>query len=160
MDAQSAEAHCSTDRMVNKISDHGLTEKVCECDDDDDDHFKVRQVASASELSFHVGLCAKEGWYPGVYDANSLYQQDPTGFHIAEIDGVPIGCISAVKYGDGCAAIDMFVMKPSFRGKGYGYRMWSKVTKKLGHRNICLDSAAAKVKMYQKSGFKGMGLVD
>lgn len=64
--------------------------------------------------------------------------------------------MSAVKYGDSCAAIDMFIIEQSFRGKGYGYRMWKEVTEKLANRNICLDSALYKVKMYEKSGFKGL----
>ncbi|XP_035700254.1 uncharacterized protein LOC118432749 [Branchiostoma floridae] len=89
--------------------------------------FRVRQVASLSEVSLILEWAAAEGWNPGVHDAESFYLQDATGFYLAELDGVPIGGFSMVKYGENFAFGGFLIIKPAFRGKGYALRLYKAV---------------------------------
>ncbi|XP_019617262.1 PREDICTED: uncharacterized protein LOC109464666 isoform X1 [Branchiostoma belcheri] len=107
------------------------------------DTFRVRQATSPMEVSLLVlEWAAAEGWHPGLYDTESFYHQDPTGFYLAEKDGVPIGGASVVKYGENFAFLDHVIIKPPFRGKGYARRMIKAVIEASGMSgaNIGLDS--------------------
>ncbi|CAH1255245.1 Hypp1492 [Branchiostoma lanceolatum] len=121
---------------------------------DETENFNVRLVTSLSEMSLLFEWGVAEGFNLGVYDAESFFRQDATGFYLAELDGVPIGCLGAVKYGDDLAAINFYIIKPPFRGKGYGYRMWKEVIEKVSDRNLVLESVAAQRSNYEKWGFK------
>ncbi|XP_035659127.1 uncharacterized protein LOC118404206 [Branchiostoma floridae] len=118
------------------------------------ENFRVRPMTSLSEFSLLFEWAVAEGWRPGVYDAETYYNQDPTGYYLAELDGVPIGAIGTIKFGEDLASITQYIVKPPFRGKGYGYRMWQEVLKKIGDRNLVLESVAAQRSNYEKSGFK------
>ncbi|XP_066289941.1 holothin acyltransferase-like isoform X1 [Branchiostoma lanceolatum] len=120
---------------------------------DKTEHYHVRLMTSPSELSLLLEWAVAEGWNPGVYDAESYFRQDPTGFYLAELDGVPIGGLGSVKCGEDLGSMCLYVIKPPFRGKGYGYRMWKEVIKKTGNRNMFLESVAAQQSNYEKSGF-------
>ncbi|MFC4297233.1 GNAT family N-acetyltransferase [Castellaniella hirudinis] len=72
------------------------------------------------ELNFAMDLAAREGWNPGLHDAASFYAADPGGFLISLLDDVPIGCISAVRYGDGFGFLGFYIVVPEHRGRGYG----------------------------------------
>ncbi|XP_066300033.1 holothin acyltransferase-like [Branchiostoma lanceolatum] len=104
--------------------------------------FRVRQVTSVSEVSLLLEWVAAARGLPGVYDAESFYRQDPTGFYLAEVDGVPIGGISWVKYGENFAFGGHLVIKPAFRGKGYARRILEATLEAPGmsNRNIGIDS--------------------
>ena len=52
------------------------------------------------EIAFAMDLAATEGWNPGLHDAECFYAADPGGFLIGELAGEPVGCISAVSYGE------------------------------------------------------------
>ncbi|XP_078661686.1 holothin acyltransferase-like [Branchiostoma floridae x Branchiostoma belcheri] len=106
------------------------------------DTFRVRQVTSQSEVALMLEWVAAEGWRPGVYDAESYYRQDPTGFYLAEVDGVPVGGVVLVKYGENFAFGGNLIMKPAFRGKGYARRMARVVMEASGmsDRNVGLES--------------------
>ncbi len=48
-------------------------------------------------MDFAIQLAAKEGWNPGLHDAECFYRTDPDGFFIGLLDeNQPVGCISAV----------------------------------------------------------------
>ena len=47
------------------------------------------------EVAFAIDLAAREGWNPGLHDAECFFSADPGGFLIGELDGEPVGCISA-----------------------------------------------------------------
>ncbi|XP_078661513.1 holothin acyltransferase-like [Branchiostoma floridae x Branchiostoma belcheri] len=106
------------------------------------DTFRVRQVTSSSEVSLMLEWAVAEGFPPGVYDADTFFGQDPTGFYLAELNGVPIGSTALVKYGESFAFLGYVIIKPPFRGKGYARRMIKAVTEASGvsDRNIGLDS--------------------
>ncbi|XP_066300032.1 holothin acyltransferase-like [Branchiostoma lanceolatum] len=120
----------------------GLQSKAAESETGDSSAtFRVRQVTSVSEVCLMLEWAAAEGWHPGVYDAESSYRQDPTGFYLAEVDGVPIGGASLVKYEEHFAFLGYLITKPSFRGKGYARRIIEAILEAPGmsNRNIGLD---------------------
>jgi len=49
-----------------------------------------------SDVDFAIELAAKEGWNPGLHDAEYFYRTDPGGFFIGFSGNNPVGCISAV----------------------------------------------------------------
>ena len=51
------------------------------------------------ELVLALDWAADEGWNPGLFDAESFHAADPDGFLLGELDGEPIGSVSAVRYG-------------------------------------------------------------
>ncbi|HWQ19247.1 MAG TPA: GNAT family N-acetyltransferase [Methanotrichaceae archaeon] len=97
---------------------------------------------------------AKEGWNPGRYDADSFYSADPDGFFLGEIDGLPIGCISAVRHDDSFGFLGCYFIVPEFRKRGYGIRIWNTAIAHLAGRNAGLDSVMSQEEIYRRSGFK------
>lgn len=112
------------------------------------------RTMSRDELDFAVSLAADEGWNPGLNDAACFYAADPSGFLIGELDGEPIGCISGVSYGDDFAFLGFFVVKPEFRGRGYGLQLSNAALSRLSGRTLGLDGVVEEQANYASSGFK------
>jgi len=51
--------------------------------------FQIRP-ATRKELDIPVEWAAKEGWNPGLYDADAFYKTDPKGFFLGFLNGEPI----------------------------------------------------------------------
>lgn len=105
------------------------------------------------ELDTAIAWAKQEGWRPGLHDADHYYQTDPNGFFIGLLDGEPIGCVSAVKYADDFGFIGFYIVKPEWRGQGFGMRLWQTAMDSLQGRNIGLDGVVEQQHNYQKSGF-------
>jgi GNAT superfamily N-acetyltransferase len=110
---------------------------------------------TAKELQFMaIALAQQEGWNPGFYDAKAFYAADPEGFIGGFIDGEPIACISAVRYPDQFAFLGFYIVRPEFRGLGYGMQVWSAAMEQMKNYNIGLDGVPDQQANYLKSGFK------
>ena len=72
---------------------------------------------------------------------------------MTELDGEKIGCISAVRYGT-FGFIGFFIVRPQWRGKGYGRALWERVLRHLGDIPIGLDGVPAQQENYKLSGFR------
>ncbi|MBW4621340.1 MAG: GNAT family N-acetyltransferase [Cyanosarcina radialis HA8281-LM2] len=122
------------------------------------DPFNIRQM-QPKDLQLALKWAAAEGWNPGLHDARAFYAADPTGFAIGEVNGEPIGCISAVCYDSTFAFIGLYIVKPEWRGRGYGKQIWQAAWQQLTARldsegrSIGLDSVVEREATYQKSGF-------
>ncbi|HSH94361.1 MAG TPA: GNAT family N-acetyltransferase, partial [Roseimicrobium sp.] len=114
--------------------------------------FSVR-VMTRNDLDFAVGLAAKEGWNPGVLDADSFFQADPQGFLIGMLDDHPVACISAASYGGVFGFLGFYIVVPEHRGKGFGIRIWKAAMERLRGQVIGLDGVVAQQENYRKSGF-------
>jgi ribosomal protein S18 acetylase RimI-like enzyme len=112
----------------------------------------IRQM-HRHELDLVLDWAAAEGWNPGLNDAGCFYTTDPGGFLIGTVDGKPVASIFAVKYGKTFAFIGGYIVRPAFRGLGYGIMLWNAAIAGLGVRNIGLDGVLAQQSNYAKSGF-------
>ena len=117
-----------------------------------EDKFIIRRM-TAEDMKLAVDWAAGEGWNPGVNDAECFYTTDPDGFFIGELNGEPIGCISAVSYGEDFGFIGFYIMRKDVRGKWYGVRLGRRAMSRLGNRNIGIDGVVEKIKNYEKFGF-------
>jgi ribosomal protein S18 acetylase RimI-like enzyme len=118
----------------------------------DDPRFAIRRM-TARHAAIALDWAATEGWNPGLDDARAFFAADPQGFFVGTWDGVPVGCISAVAYGDAFGFIGLYIVCPQWRGKGFGMRLWNEGMRYLGARNIGLDGVLAQQPNYRKSGF-------
>ncbi|SDH62972.1 Acetyltransferase (GNAT) family protein [Paraburkholderia phenazinium] len=115
--------------------------------------FTIRPMTPA-EIALALDWAATEGWNPGKHDPQCFRAADPGGFFIGILRGEPIACISAVAYDNAFGFIGLYIVKPEFRGMGFGLRIWQHAMAYLGKRNIGLDGVVAQQANYRKSGFK------
>lgn len=106
------------------------------------------------EVAFAIDLAGCEGWNPGLHDEECFFSADPGGFLIGELSGEPIGCISAVSYAGRYGFIGLYIVRPEFRGQGYGLRLWQAALARLQGHNVGLDGVVAQQSNYVRSGFR------
>lgn len=106
------------------------------------------------EVSFALDLAAKEGWNPGLHDAECFYAADPGGFLIGELGSELVGCVSAVSYGGRYGFVGLFIVRPEFRGQGYGQRLFLAALDRLRGHDIGLDGVVAQQASYARHGFR------
>ena len=117
-----------------------------------DARFAVRRM-TLPDVETALEWAASEGWNPGLDNARAFFAADRDGFFMGTWDGMPIGCISAVAYGEAFGFIGLYIVRPEWRGKGFGLRLWNEGMEYLGARNIGLDGVLAQQPNYRKSGF-------
>ncbi|WP_027859224.1 GNAT family N-acetyltransferase [Marinobacterium jannaschii] len=116
-------------------------------------NYQIRAM-TCQELDIAIDWAAAEGWNPGLHDADSYYRADPNGFFIGLLDDEPIACISTVRYDDQFGFLGFYIVKPEFRGQGYGMAIWNTGLDYLDGCNIGLDGVLAQQDNYRQSGFK------
>ena len=107
-----------------------------------------------NEFQTAVDWAAAEGWNPGLHDAALFFAADPQGFLAGFLDGQLIATISAVRYGQRFGFIGFYIVKPEFRGRGYGWILWQTAMERLAGCNVGLDGVLAQQDNYKKSGFQ------
>jgi GNAT superfamily N-acetyltransferase len=113
----------------------------------------VRTMAR-DEVDLAIDLAAAEGWNPGLHDAACFRAADAGGFFVAESEGRPIGCISAVGYGASFGFIGLYIVVPAWRGLGVGSKLWAAGMARLAGRVIGLDGVPAQQPYYRRKGFE------
>ena len=111
------------------------------------------RTMTRADVDLAIGLATREGWNPGLSDADSFYAADPGGFFVAEADGRPVGTISAVRYQDDFGFIGLFIVLPEFRGLGYGMALWRHAMAYLDGCVVGLDSVVEQEPIYRRAGF-------
>lgn len=106
------------------------------------------------EVELAIDWAAAEGWNPGINDAECFYSSDPEGFLVGLLDDEPVGCISAVAYGDSFGFLGLYIVKKEYRGRGFGMRLWQEGMDHLCGRNVGLDGVVEEQENYKKSGFR------
>ncbi|MER6255818.1 GNAT family N-acetyltransferase [Streptomyces sp. NPDC001584] len=110
--------------------------------------------ASAADMELIRDWADEEGWNPGDSDRFAFAVADPEGFLIGRLDGEPVACISAVRYGGGFGFIGFYIARPAVRGQGYGIRLWRAGMERLDGRLVGLDGVVDQQDNYRKSGFR------
>ena len=111
------------------------------------------RTMSRQEVDMAVDWAAAEGWNPGWHDADCFYAADPNGFLIGLLADEPIATVSVVKYGESFGFLGFYIVKPEYRGKGYGIQIWNAALAYLKGRTVGLDGVVAQQDNYRKSGF-------
>ncbi|MEI6315765.1 MAG: GNAT family N-acetyltransferase [Syntrophus sp. (in: bacteria)] len=106
------------------------------------------------ECSLAIEWAAQEGWNPGIHDAECFYAADPNGFFIAELNGKPVGCLSAVAYDEHFGFAGFYIVKPGLRSQGIGHHLIQKATAYMGNRTVGNDAVIAQQETYEKYGFR------
>ncbi len=114
--------------------------------------YTIRTMAR-DEVDTAIEWAAIEGWNPGLHDAACYFEADPEGFLVGLLDGDPIATLSAVRYGESFGFMGFYIVRPEFRGKGYGIRIWDAGLRYLEGRNIGLDGVVDQQDNYRESGF-------
>ncbi|RKT03107.1 acetyltransferase (GNAT) family protein [Streptomyces sp. 3211.6] len=110
--------------------------------------------ASAADMEMLRTWADGEGWNPGDSDRFAFAVADPEGFLVGRLDGDPVACISAVRYGSGFGFIGFYIARPDVRGRGYGIRLWRAGMERLDGRLVGLDGVVEQQDNYRKSGFR------
>jgi len=115
--------------------------------------YSIEQM-SFEDLERAVDWAANEGWNPGLYDAGCFYATDESGFLKGVLDGQMIASVSVVKYDLAFAFLGFYMVKPGYRGQGYGYLLWQEAMGDVKGYNVALDGVVDQQSNYKKSGFQ------
>jgi len=115
-------------------------------------HYIIREM-TRQEVDIAVDWAAAEGWNPGLNDADCFYAADPNAFLVGLYRNEPVATISVVRYGNFFGFVGFYMVKPEYRGKGYGLQIWNAGLAKLSGRTIGLDGVVEQQSNYKKSGF-------
>ncbi|NWL76975.1 GNAT family N-acetyltransferase [Pseudomonas taiwanensis] len=110
------------------------------------------------ELDELVGWAAREGWNPGLHDAELFWANDPEAYIAADLDGVLIGGGAITSYAGEFGFMGFFIIRPEFRGRGLGDILWHARRDRLLTRlnpgaAIGMDGVFAMQDYYAKGGF-------
>jgi GNAT superfamily N-acetyltransferase len=76
------------------------------------------------EVNELVEWAAREGWNPGLNDAELFWATDPDAFIAADIDGKLIGGGAITSYNGEFGFMGFFIVRPEYRGQGLGNTIW------------------------------------
>ncbi len=105
-----------------------------------------------------VDWARKEGWDPGIHDAEIFFDVFPDGFYGFFRDNEMIGGGSLVSYNDEFGFMGFFIVKPDYRSNGIGRDLWFRRRDTLLGRlqagaAIGMDGVVAMQPFYQQGGF-------
>ena len=111
------------------------------------------RAMTRQEVDIAIDWAAAEGWNPGLNDANCFYIADPDGLLIGLLGDEPIATVSIVKYGNSFSFLGFYIVKPEYRGRGYGIQIWNAGLAEVSGRTVGLDGVVDQQSNYRKSGF-------
>jgi len=110
------------------------------------------------EVDELVDWAAGEGWNPGLHDADIFWATDPGAFVAADLDGEMIGGGAITSYSGKFGFMGFFIVRPEFRGQGFGNRIWHARRDRLIERlrsdaTIGMDGVFGMQDYYARGGF-------
>ncbi len=117
-----------------------------------DKTYTVRTM-TREDLDTAIEWAAKEGWNPGLHDADCFFQIDKNGFFMGFLNDEPIACISAVSYDKDFGFLGFYICRSEYRNQGYGIQVWNRAISYLNTQNIGLDGVVEQQENYKKAGF-------
>ena len=109
---------------------------------------------SKDDVAIVIDWARKEGWNPGLHDAECFYQADPNGFFVGKLDEKIIAMGSAVLYDEQFAFCGFYMVDPAYRGKGYGLALTKERLAYIGDRNAGIDGVVHMLAKYARLGYK------
>jgi GNAT superfamily N-acetyltransferase len=111
-----------------------------------------------SEVDELVAWAAREGWNPGLHDAEVFWATDAEAFLAAELGGEMIGGGAITSYDGEFGFMGLFILRPEYRGRGFGNALWQARRSRLLDRlrpgaSIGLDGVFEMQDYYAKGGF-------
>src|SRR5210317_1421648 len=100
-----------------------------------------------------------EGWNSGPYDADAFWLADPDAFYGYFHHGKMIAGGAIVSYDGKFGFMGLFIVKPEYRSKGIGRKLWFQRRDLLKSRldkgaSIGMDGVVAMQPFYKKGGFE------
>ncbi|NBB69664.1 MAG: GNAT family N-acetyltransferase [Alphaproteobacteria bacterium] len=111
------------------------------------------RAMTGADLRRALDWAAAEGWNPGLADDVCFATVDPEGMLVASVDDTPVGSITVVNYDDAFAFLGFYIVRPEYRGRGYGLALWEAGMSHAGRRRVGLDGVPAQQANYRRSGF-------
>ncbi len=117
------------------------------------DAFTIRPLGD-HDLPTVTEWARQEGFCPGSGDAGVFHHTDSQGLWVGCLDGEPVGCIAGVRYDARYGFIGLFLVRPAFRGRGFGVALWRQALAHLGDvACIGLEAAPDRLTDYAGWGF-------
>ena len=116
------------------------------------------RLMSRPEVDLLVNWAADEGWNPGLHDAELFWKTDPEAFVAANLGDEMIGGGAITSYGGEFGFMGFFIVRPEFRGRGLGNRLWHARRERLLKRlrpgaAIGMDGVFNMQDYYARGGF-------
>ena len=115
------------------------------------------RILRPEDLSFADSLRAIVGWNQTLDDWRRFLAMEPEGCFLAEMDGVPAGTVTTLRYSSQLAWVGMVLVHPDHRCRGIGRALLNHGIEWLqehGVRCIKLDATPAGKQVYEGMGFK------
>lgn len=114
------------------------------------------RVMGPSDEGFFMRLMDMVGWGMTPDDYKRMLEFSPDGLFIASVDGVDLGMVGSINYGE-IAWIGNLVVLPESRGMGLGAALMNHAIEYLkedGAKSIRLDGVQLAIPLYRRLGFK------
>ncbi|WP_170769193.1 GNAT family N-acetyltransferase [Ruegeria lacuscaerulensis] len=115
-------------------------------------NYTIRPLTEA-EVKQAVDWAGREGWNPGVHDAECFRPTDPDGFMGGFLDGEMVASVSAVNYDHAFSFLGFYIVRPEYRSHGHGLEIAGHALAHCEGRNMGLDGVVEQQDNYRKSGF-------
>jgi GNAT superfamily N-acetyltransferase len=112
------------------------------------------RVMGRADLDRALDWAAAEGWNPGFDDARAFQAADPHGFFMGWRESEPAAAISVVAYDPGFAFLGLYIVRPEYRGRGFGLKLWQEALARRPAKIVGLDGVVAQQANYARSGFR------
>ncbi len=111
-----------------------------------------------TEVNELIHWAEREGWNPGLHDAELFWATDPDAFIAADLNGELIGGGAITSYAADFGFMGFFIVRPEFRGRGLGNQIWQARRDRLLERlqpgaTIGLDGIFKMQDYYARGGF-------
>ena len=119
--------------------------------------FQIRNFETLEDVNFASKLTSGEKWHAEIEtEIKALFENNPEGCFIAEINGEPVGICIATNYAQ-AGFIGDLIVSPNRRNMGIGKSLMENAINYLkanNTQNIFLDGVRKAVPLYQKMGFQ------